>query len=358
MVKVHPVNSGTSEDDMDDRTGKVIACKDYFTDTLSSLNSLGKTLVVYTDLGIPECVNKINKRKFEERVTERNNKDILLIAENHPHRSSSAFPDKTFDDKRKVFTEKSIAFFKTYKGIPILSFNQKDKSVFEPKKNQEIRFAMKGINNLFNPAKSSLLSVECDENECIHMKDTDKLKGRQVFLGCDSEPKRTVNVTISCTDRGKNCTEFDRYKSKQNDKEKSCGNELVTPTYHGVPVPLKCNEKYKTSWTKRNDILICQNEELNEMKTIMCCTLNRTTIFAKKGCTEPKENHCEDKWGSWSGFNIDEVEQRRDRSRFCFIDKTCTYLETEYVKLNVDDRDKHTKCGKDFVFEQNKCDGY
>merc|ERR1719186_2360920 len=199
MVKVYPVNSGTNEDTI----GSYMSCESYFKNP--SLSNSPR--IVYADLCKPECEKHLtNEAKFKEKMTARENKDVLLIAENWKHGSSSPFPSTTFDEKSETFTDTSIAHLKSYVGIPILSFNSKDKEGFERRgmtETQEIRIVMKGITDLLKP-DSVLLSVECDEGECIHIDtDHDELMGNEVFLGCDSEPKRNVNVTISCNDRGK-----------------------------------------------------------------------------------------------------------------------------------------------------------
>eukprot|EP00092_Neocalanus_flemingeri_P000074 GFUD01000076.1.p1 GENE.GFUD01000076.1~~GFUD01000076.1.p1 ORF type:complete len:1104 (-),score=226.04 GFUD01000076.1:19-3330(-) len=353
MVKVYPVNSGTEED----LVGSFIKCTKYFTEPSLS----NSRLVVYADLSIPECEKHlIDKAGFEAKMRKRSNKDVLLIAENWNNRSSSSFPSMTYNEKTDTFTDKSIAHLKSFDDIPILSFNQKDKESFEMHgftSNQEIRIAMKDIPDLLKP-DSLLLSVECDDTECIHIDTELELDGSQVFLGCDSEPKRNINVTISCNDRGKNCTEFDRFKKTHSQEtSESCRKKVITPSYFGDIVALKCKGKSDPKiWNKKNDLLLCQDEKRNEgMSTKTCCTKNRTTIYAKKGCKDPKKNHCEHGWGSWSGWNSQEDNLVRDRSRFCFIDKACTYLETEYWKLDEDDRDDREDCGRDDIFNKHEC---
>jgi len=358
MVKVNPINNKSPE-----TTGKFISCEKYFTNENQNTDK-DKTFIVYADLSIPECSKHlVDQKDFEKTVERRQNKDAILIAENFKHRSSSSFPETTFDDISQTFTDKSISHLKTFDKIPILSFNQMDKKYFESNgvermEGQEVRIVMKDISDLLKPATSELLSVECNDRECIHLEDPDNgnSAGSTVFLGCDSQPKRSVTVTIECRDKGKLCTEFERYERLQSkEKETSCRGEIITMKFNGTRVPLNCKGKTTKNWNTRERNLICddENQILDHPNKIKCCRdTNRATIYAKEGCKKP--SHLT--WGSWSEWNTGLSS--RDRSRFSYVDNTCSYLETQFIKLKTEEYAKQ-RCGDDEVYKDNdKCDGY
>jgi len=385
MVKVNPVNNYYNHPKkMEGTMGRFIKCEKFFSRSFTNDNPC-ITYIVYADLRSPECTKHLkDKEKFENKMKE--SKDALLIAENFEHRSSSSFPDTIFDDATKTFSKHSISHLKTFNEIPILSFNKMDRSVFESgieeRENQEVRIVMKGIQDLFNPTTSELLMVECNDAECIHLEEGE-FEGTEVFLGCDSQPKRKVKITIECSDRGKQCTEFDRYnknmKKEKTEKELSCWSKSITPEFIGTTAALRCKGKTiddscrkdqtSRSWSQRKQDLICQDKNDNNKKpidnsfsdnSIFCCTPERKTIFATKDCTHPKKNDCDSgqkEWGSWSDWN--ENRFNRDRSRFCYVDKSCKYLETQISKKDTDDYDK-TDCGRDDIFNKTevRCEGF
>ena len=204
--------------------------------------------------------------------------------------------------------------------------------------------------------------MECNNAECIHIGDPDTFTsvGNDVFLGCDSEPKRNVRVTIQCSDRGKGCTEFDRYKTMK--KQNACGGKPITPTYNGTIEALRCKE-----WKQSNSRLICQED--NDKYERTCCTTKRprSTIRTKKDCKDPKKNDCKN-WGSWSAWNL-QKNLWWDRSRFCWEDSSCTYLETQHRHRDNKSVVANHECGNPDMFNMNKtikhkqintwqCDGY
>merc|ERR1719153_424649 len=387
MVKVNPVNNYYNPQNMEGTMGRFIKCEEFFLRSFKNDNPC-LTYIVYADLRIPECTKHlIDKEKFEKRMTE--GKVALLIAENFEHRSSSPFPDTMFDDDKKTFSKESISHLKTFSKIPILSFNKMDRSVFESgieeRENQEVRIVMKELQDLFNPTTSELLMVECNKAECIRLEDGD-FEGNEIFLGCDSQPKRNVKIRIECRDRGHQCTEFDRYnknlEKEKTEKELSCRSETIVPEFIGTKAALRCKGKTINqhitscntsgkdqtwrSWSQRKEDLICQDKNNkkpidNTLKGISCCKQNRTTIFATKDCTHPKKNECDSGrrvWGLWSDWNDNYVN--RDRSRFCYVDSSCIYLETQISKKDTEEHDQHTLCGRDDIFSNPtfKCDGF
>jgi len=395
MVKINPVNNYYKPKNMEGTIGRFIKCEDFFSPSFANKKRKGCiTYIVYADLRSHECwKHLIDKEKFEKEM---DSKVALLIAENFQHRSSSSFPLTIFDDTSDTFLDKSISHLKTFNEIPILSFNKMDRSVFESGieaiENQEVRIVMKGIQDLFNPTTSELLMVECNDAECIHLEDGE-FEGSEVFLGCDSQPKRNVKVRIECSDRGKHCTEFDRYnkntQKEKIEKEQSCRGRTITPEFVGNTVALRCKgrttghdldscstsqkDQRWRSWSQKKEDLICRDDDNkkpidNSNKGITCCTSERTTIFATKGCKYPKRNECNwgrqksqisgrKEWGFWSDWNDNGIN--RDRSRFCYVDKSCIYVETQISKKNMEKHDIEL-CGRDDIFNQTdmKCDDF